>query len=138
MILMQKLLRRHLLDAIHCEKNLCENMLKTVIGAKDSLGSHQDMQELGIRSDLWLEPVRNDRELFTIPPAPYILTPIEWMKVLDIIKNVKTTSHYVGAIAKGVAEGKLRYMKSHDFHVLMHQVSSFIFNVSNIDARSGQ
>jgi hypothetical protein len=43
---------------------------------------------------------------------------------MDIIRELKTPSHYVGAIAKCVEEGKLRYMKSHDFHVLMHQVSS--------------
>jgi hypothetical protein len=47
--------------------------------------------------------------------------------VLDIIKSPKTPLHYVGAIAKAVEDGKLRYMKSHDFHVLMHQVSGFLF-----------
>jgi hypothetical protein len=28
----------------------------------------------------------------------------------------------MGAIHKCLEEGKLRYMKSHDYHVLMHQV----------------
>jgi hypothetical protein len=135
---MQKLLRRHLLDAMHCEKNLCENMLKTVIGTKDSYGSRQDMQEIGIRSDLRLEPSRNERELFTLPTAPYILSRTERTKVLDIIRSLKTPSHYVGAIAKAVDDGKLRYMKSHDFHVLMHQVSGFLFSFYFLNVTFGR
>jgi hypothetical protein len=121
---LQKLLRRYLLDAMHCEKNLCENMLKTVLGTKDSYGSCQDMQELNIRRDLWLQTSRNERDLFHLSSAPYVLSPSERTMVMDIIRELKTPSHYVGAIAKCVEEGKLRYMKSHDFHVLMHQVSS--------------
>ena len=42
--------------------------------------------------------------------------------VMDIIRNLKTPSNYVGAIHKCLEEGRLRYMKSHDYHVLMHQV----------------
>ena len=41
---------------------------------------------------------------------------------MDIIRNLKTPSHYVGAIHKCLEDGKLRYMKSHDYHVMMHQV----------------
>jgi hypothetical protein len=37
----QKLLIRYLLDAMHCEKNLCENITKTVLGMKDSYGSRE-------------------------------------------------------------------------------------------------
>jgi hypothetical protein len=118
----QKLLRRYLLDAMHCEKNLSENMLKTVLGSKDSYGSREDMQEHGIRRDLWLEPSQNRRDLYHMPRALYILTANERTTVLDIIKKLKTPSNYMGAIAKCVEDGRLRYMKSHDFHVLMHQV----------------
>jgi hypothetical protein len=57
-----------------------------------------------------------------MPRAPYILTSDEKVSVVDIIKRLKTPSKYVGAIHKCLEEGKLRYMKSHDFHVLMHQV----------------
>jgi hypothetical protein len=121
---MQKLLRQYLLDAMHCKKNICENLLKTVLGTKDSYGSRQDMQELGIRRDLWLGPSENERDLFSLPKAPYVLTASKRTNVFDIIKNLKTPSNFVGAIAKCVEEGKLRYMKSHDFHILMQQVSS--------------
>jgi hypothetical protein len=121
--LVQKLLRRYLLDAMHCEKNICENTLKTVMGTKDSYGSRQDMEDLRIRNELWLGPAQNERDAYSLPSALYILTSTERMAVLDIIKNLKTPSHYVGALAKCIEEGKLQYMKSHDFHVLMQQVS---------------
>jgi hypothetical protein len=99
----QNLLIRHLLDAMHCEKNLCENLVKTTFGHKDSYGSRQDMESQGIKRGLWLRPSNNRKEVFNKPKAPYIL-------------------NYVGAIHKCVEEGKLRYMKSHDFHVLMQEV----------------
>jgi hypothetical protein len=97
-------------------------MLKTVLGAKDSYGSREDMQEQGIRRELWLAPSQNGRDLYHVPRASYILTAIERTIVLDIIKNLKTPSNYMGTIAKCIEDRKLRYMKSHDFHVLMHQV----------------
>jgi hypothetical protein len=107
---------------MHCEKNLCENMLKTILGAKDSYGSRKDMEDQGIRRELWLTPVHNERDLFHLPTAPYILTTSERTTVLDIIKNLNTPLIYVGAIVKCVDNGKLRYMKSYNFHVFMHQV----------------
>jgi hypothetical protein len=122
--LMQKLLIRHLLDAMHCEKNLCENLLKTTFGAKDSYGSREDMERQGIRANLWLCTARNNKEVFHMPEAPYVLKPREKTTVMDIIKNLKTPSNYVGAIQKCLQDGKLRYMKSHDFHVVMQQVQS--------------
>jgi hypothetical protein len=118
----QNLLIRHLLDAMHCEKNLCENFVKTTFGHKDSYGSRQDMESQGIRRRLWLRPSNNRKEVFNKPKAPYILNTQEQKNVVQIIKELKTPSNYVGAIHKCVEEGKLRYMKSHDFHVLMQEV----------------
>jgi hypothetical protein len=45
--------------------------------------------------------------------------------VMDIIRTLRTPSNYIDAIHKCLEEGKLRYMKSHDFHVLMHQVTYY-------------
>jgi len=59
------------------------------------------------------------RDAFYMPKAPYILNGIERAKVMEIIKGLKTPTNYVGAIDKCLEEGKLCYLKSHDFHVLM-------------------
>jgi hypothetical protein len=97
-------------------------MLKTTLGAKDSYGSRQDMEEKGIRQELWLRPPQNRRDIFHMPPAPYILKSNGKVTMMDIVKKLRIPSNYVGAIHKCLADGRLRYMKSHNFHVLMHQV----------------
>jgi hypothetical protein len=119
---LQKLLIRHLLDAMHCEKNLCENMVRTTFGQKDSYGSRQDMESTGIRRNLWLQPSQRRADVFHKPEAPYVLNAAERTTMVEIIRELKTPSNYVGAIYKCLEQGKLRYMKSHDFHVLMHEV----------------
>jgi hypothetical protein len=110
---------------MHCEKNFYENMLKTTLSAKDNYGNRQDMEQRRTREELWLRPSQNQWDIFHMPLAPYVLKPNEKVIVMDIVKKLKTPSNYVGAIHKCLANGKLRYMKSHDFHVLMHQVGIY-------------
>jgi len=74
-VLAQHLLERHLLDPMHCKKNLCENMLRTLLGLHDSPRSRQNAQDLNIREEIWLQQgLRQDDEYY-MPPAPYILKP---------------------------------------------------------------
>jgi hypothetical protein len=47
-IAVEVLLIRYIIDVMHYERNLCENIVKTIMGKKDSLGSRQDMQDLDI------------------------------------------------------------------------------------------
>jgi hypothetical protein len=47
-VLWQLLLVRHTLDVMHCEKNICENMLKVVFGQKNFVVVRKDMEEVGI------------------------------------------------------------------------------------------
>jgi len=107
---------------MHCGKNLCENITKTIWEGKDSIGSRQDMEAMSIRQELWVAPSQNVRDEFHIPRAPYILNANEKTTVMEILKKLKTPTNYVGAIHKCLEEGKLRYLKLHDFHVLRHQV----------------
>jgi len=99
--------------------------MKTLLGRKDSIGSRQDMESMRIRPELWLSSAEGNKEELHMPSAPYILNPIEKTTVMNIIKKLKTPSNYVGAIHKCLEDGKLRYMKSYDFHMLMHQVRIF-------------
>ena len=52
----QDLLIRHTLDVMHCEKNLCENIIKTLFGETDYPRGRLDLKDMGIRPDLWLRP----------------------------------------------------------------------------------
>ena len=53
--------------------------------------------------------------------APYILRPEEKREFVHIVSNIRTPTNYVGAIHKRLQDGKLQYMKTHDYHVLMQQ-----------------
>jgi hypothetical protein len=44
----QMFLIRHILNVMHFEKNLCENIMKTVMHKKDNSGLRQDMEDLDI------------------------------------------------------------------------------------------
>jgi hypothetical protein len=83
------------------------------------------MESNGIREELWLRPSRNRRDVFHMPLVPYVLKPSKKVRMMDIIRTLRTPSNYIGAIHKCLEEGKLRYMKNHDFHVFMHQVTYY-------------
>ena len=45
---------RHVLDVMHIEKNIAESVLRFLFGDKDTLELRRDMEELGVRRELWL------------------------------------------------------------------------------------
>jgi hypothetical protein len=61
---------------MHCEKNLCENIVQTILGDNDYAKGREDMKEMGIREELWLHPCLNNPGYFTKPHSTYVLTPI--------------------------------------------------------------
>ena len=67
------MLERHVLDPMHCEKNLCENIVKTLWGMNDSPGSIIDAQELDIREEIWLQESRRRQDEYYMPQAPYVV-----------------------------------------------------------------
>jgi len=91
--LCQDLLERHLLDPMHCEKNICENILNTILGMHDSPGSRQDAQDMHIREEIWLQPTGHREDEFYMPHAPYVLSPVERKKFVDIITKIWTPSN---------------------------------------------
>ena len=106
---------------MHCEKNICENLLRTLFGETDGPKSREDMRARGIRQHLHL--VRNvDGRTFFKPDAPYVLTKDHHLEFLVALKDLKFPSGYVGALSRRIQDGRLRGLKTHDFHVLLQQV----------------
>ena len=66
-LIVQHLLERHVLDVMHCEKNLCENIVKTLWGMNDSPTSRIDAHELGIREEIWLQESRRQQDEYYMP-----------------------------------------------------------------------
>jgi hypothetical protein len=127
MITVQDLLVRHVLDVMHCEKNISENILKTAFGEKDSLSVRADMQARGIRAHLHLEPTGPNRDRFYMPDAPYVLSGTDQAKVLRVLKNLRTPTNYVASLHTKISKGKLSGLKSHDYHILMQQILPLCF-----------
>ena len=124
MSLMHHLLDRHILDVMHCEKNLCENLLRTLLGMNDSPGSRVDAEDLGIREEIWLQPPRREQDVYYMPHAPYVFRANERTEFVGIVSNIRTPTNYAGGIHKRLVDGKLQYMKTLDYHVLMQQASN--------------
>lgn len=69
---------RHCLDVMHIEKNVCANLIGTLLDipgkTKDGLKTHLDLVELNIRAEL--APQLGEKRTF-LPPACYTLSKIE-------------------------------------------------------------
>ncbi len=118
---------RHVLDVMHCEKNITENILKTAFGEKDSPSVRTDMQARGIRAHLHLQPSGPNRDRFYMPDAPYVLSAADQGKVLRVLKNLRTPTNYVASLHTKISKGKLSGLKSHDYHILMQQILPLSF-----------
>jgi len=64
-------LLRHCLDVVHIEKNVCDNVLYTLLNdpkkSKDNLKSRKVLKEMGIRKELWADDKGRFRPtLFTL------------------------------------------------------------------------
>ncbi len=76
----EKLLVMHTLHVMRSEKNLSENMLKTIFGMKAKVAVWKDMEEVGIQLELWLQQL------------PNVLTKKSSKRLfLEIIKLLRTT-----------------------------------------------
>jgi hypothetical protein len=96
----QMLLIRHVLDVMHCEKNFCENIVKTIMGKKDSPGSRQDLEDLNIRQELWLQEARRRGDSFFMLEPTYMLSLDDKAKFLSIIEKLKTPTNYVSTLQR--------------------------------------
>ena len=110
---------RHVLDVMHCEKNISKNIVKTTFGEKDTTVVQADLQARGIRPHLHLQPIDNDGQRLRMPDATYVLLAADKVKVLQVLENLRTPTHYVSALYTKISKGKLSGLKSHDFHVLL-------------------
>lgn len=52
---MQDLLIKNTPDPMHCERNLFENILRTILGEANFSQGKRNMEEMGIKSKLWLK-----------------------------------------------------------------------------------
>src|ERR1044072_2056639 len=113
---------RHNLDVMHIEKNVCENILFTLLNdgrSKDHLKARKDLQAMGFRHDLW--PDENGK----YPLAIYTMSNKGKKSFLTTLSNITVPDGYSSNISRCIDMNNFRVsgmLKSHDFHILMEQL----------------
>ncbi|XP_021756658.1 uncharacterized protein LOC110721778 isoform X1 [Chenopodium quinoa] len=77
-------LLRHNLDVMHIEKNVCENLLGTLLdmdNARDEKSAREALEKLNIKSYLWIDTSRNNY----MPPASYNMSIEEKERFLRVL-----------------------------------------------------
>ncbi|CAN1289768.1 hypothetical protein LINPERPRIM_LOCUS20432 [Linum perenne] len=122
----QKLNLRHNLDVMHIEKNICDNIIGTLLDitgkTKDTIKTRQDLESMGIRKELHL--VKRSDGKYIKPHACYTMTREERKDFCQFLKEVKFPDGYASNISRcsNVMEGKISGMKSHDCHILLQRL----------------
>lgn len=116
---------RHNLDIMHIEKNICENLIGTILNipgkTKDTIKARLDLKDMGIRKELHF---RGNVDSCEMPYARYTL-PTEYKKAFcDFLREVKFPDGFASNISRCLnAEGtKLQGLKTHDCHILLQRI----------------
>ena len=126
---------RHSIDTMHLKKNICESLVGTIMNTKGKGKDHEnaraDLEEMGIRPELYVEEAENGKAL---PVAATTMSRKEKKELCQFLHSVKFPSGYRSNFAKLVSmkELKLNFamMKSHDYHVLMTLILPVV--ISNV------
>lgn len=116
---------RHNVDVMHTEKNICDNIMGTLLDIegkkKDHAKARLDLQHMGIRKKLHLKET-SDGKKTQIPKACFSLTKQEKTIFCNVLKTVKLPDGLASNISRCVQvnEGKVSGYKSHDAHIILH------------------
>ncbi|XP_026413256.1 uncharacterized protein LOC113309041 isoform X2 [Papaver somniferum] len=116
---------RHNIDVMHVEKNICDNIVGTMLGIdgknKDTEKARLDLEDMNIRKELHLRP-KGDK--FENPPACYTLKPEQRRDFCKFLRSVKFPDGYAANISRcaNIADGKIHGLKSHDCHILLQRL----------------
>ncbi|KAM3359779.1 hypothetical protein P3S68_019490 [Capsicum galapagoense] len=112
----------HNLDLMHIEKNVFDNVIFTLLSdkekSKDHVKAQKDLQDMGIRNDLWVD--ENDEfklDAFAIPKNKKV-------GFLKTLKNISVLDGYSSNISRRIDLDQKRIfgLKSHDCHILMQHL----------------
>ena len=114
---------RHILDVMHIEKNVFDNILGTLLSIegknKDTEKARKDLEAMKIRKELHL---KSNNGRFYKPPACYTLTSQERYGFYQFLKSVRFPDGYAAKISRCVRDTKIFGLKSHDCHVMLQRL----------------
>lgn len=119
---------RHNLDVMHIEKNICDNIIGTLLSiegkSEDTYKVRLDLADMKIRKHLWLKPKGDKTNKMEKFRGEYVFKPAERRAFCEFLKSVKFPDGYASNISRNVNvdEGTVSGLKSHDCHVLMQRL----------------
>ncbi|XP_058787489.1 uncharacterized protein LOC131661866 isoform X2 [Vicia villosa] len=117
---------RHNLDVMHIEKNVCDNIVGTLLNlerkSKDNDKARYDLIHMNIRSQLHPRMHQSNGRKY-LPRACYQMTSNEKESFLEVLKNMKSSDECVSSIPRcvQVKQRKIFGLKSYDCHLLMQE-----------------
>ena len=116
---------RHNLDVMHIEKNICENLIGTILNipgkTKDTVKARLDLKDLGVKKELHLIEEGNS---IRMPHARYTLTKEQKAKFMAFLEEVKFPDGYASNISRCLSDDgtKLHGLKTHDCHIILQRL----------------
>jgi len=116
---------RHSLDVMHIEKNICDNILGTLMSinkkTKDTIKTRKDLERMRIKHNLHL---RVEGNRVVMPHACFTMTREERMDFCKWLQGVKLPDGYASNIGRCVSpdDWKINGLKSHDCHVFLQKL----------------
>lgn len=120
-----KLKLRHNLDVMHIEKNICENLIGTIMNLegkrKDTLNARIDLKDLNIKEELQL---RKEGDSYVMPRARYTLSKEQVVAFCQFLRELKFPDGFASNISRCTsADGtKVQGLKTHDCHILLQRI----------------
>lgn len=119
------LLIRHNIDVMHTEKNVCDNILNTLLDmdkSKDNLAARLDLADMKIRKNL--HATKLDDGTYEYPKACFNLSMKEKEIFCKVLHSLRLPDGYSSNISRCVKmkEKTIKGLKSHDCHMLMQQL----------------
>lgn len=119
---------RHNLDVMHIEKNVCDNLVCTLLNdakSKDNLEARLDLVDLGIHQEL--HPKLEEDSRYIVPLACFTMSRENKETLCSVIQSIKLPYGYASNIARSVDMKSCKFigLKSHDCHILIEHLLPF-------------
>ncbi|KAH1121022.1 hypothetical protein J1N35_004182, partial [Gossypium stocksii] len=94
----------HNLDVMHIEKNVCENIIGTILNvdrkSKDNLQIRLDLVDMGIQHDLHSQVLPNRK--YRLPPSIFAMSKKEKEVFYIVLKDIKVPDAYASNLSRCV------------------------------------
>jgi hypothetical protein len=119
--LLQLLLIRNTLDAMHIERNISANIMKHAFGDNNTPAVRRNMEHVHKFPHLWLRRESNSKN-YLQPRAPYVFSASEERNSMALVSATRTPTGYSTTLQRHVGGDRMMGLKSHDHHILLQDM----------------